>query len=132
MDVNVSDPGGPAPPCARPRQLPHRAGDRPPVTVSTKDRSTLKTLNGGETHDAWGERLMTLGPGLMLATLGGTLAYLGLAVLSRGGFAAFFSQPALTVVAVAMLVMAGAACFSQANLNPGEREDRGNRWVLIA
>jgi len=68
----------------------------------------------------------------MLATLGGTLANLGLAILSRGGFAAFFSQPALTVVAVAMLVMAGAACFSQANLNPGEREDRGNRWVLIA
>jgi hypothetical protein len=35
---------------------------------------------------------MTLGPGLMLVAMGGTLAYLGLAVLGRGGFAAFFSH----------------------------------------
>jgi protein-S-isoprenylcysteine O-methyltransferase Ste14 len=75
---------------------------------------------------------MTLGPGLMLVAMGGTLAYLGLAVLGRGGFAAFFSQPALTALAVAMLVMAGVACFSPGNLSPGEREDRGNRWVILA
>jgi protein-S-isoprenylcysteine O-methyltransferase Ste14 len=75
---------------------------------------------------------MTLGPGLMLVGMGGTLAYLGLAVLGRGGFAAFFSRPALTALAVAMLVMAGVACFSPGNLSPGEREDRGNRWVILA
>jgi hypothetical protein len=28
--------------------------------------------------------------------------------------------------------MAGVALFSGENLSPGEREDRANRWVLIA
>jgi protein-S-isoprenylcysteine O-methyltransferase Ste14 len=29
-------------------------------------------------------------------------------------------------------VLAGVALFSGGNLSPGEREDRGNRWVLVA
>jgi hypothetical protein len=28
--------------------------------------------------------------------------------------------------------MSGAALFSGGNLSPGEREDRANRWVLVA
>ena len=66
------------------------------------------------------------------AALAATLAYLGIAVLGRGGFAAFFSEPALTAVALACLVMAGAAIASPGNLSAGEREDRGNRWVIAA
>jgi len=60
------------------------------------------------------------------------LAYLGLAILGWGGFAAFFSHPALIALAIVGLVLTGVALFSGGNLSPGDREDRGNRWVLVA
>jgi Isoprenylcysteine carboxyl methyltransferase (ICMT) family len=41
-----------------------------------------------------------------------TLVYLWLAVLGAGGFAAFFSHPARTILAVASMAMASAAFFS--------------------
>src|SRR5580704_8505283 len=63
-------------------------------------------------------------------TIVGTVAYLGLAVLGWGGFAAFFSHPALIAVVIATLMMSGVAVFSRGNLSSGEREDRGNRWVI--
>jgi protein-S-isoprenylcysteine O-methyltransferase Ste14 len=75
---------------------------------------------------------MTPTPGLALVSVVGTLAFLGLAVLGRGGFAAFFSHPALTALAIATFVLAGAGLFSGGNVSPGEREDRGNRWVIVA
>ena len=62
----------------------------------------------------------------------GTAAYFGLAVLGWGGFAAFFSHPALIALAVATAVLAGASLFAGGSLSPGVREDRGNRWVLVA
>ena len=61
-----------------------------------------------------------------------TLAYLGLAILGWGGFAAFFSHPALIALAVATFGLSGVALFSGGNLSPGEREDRANRWVIAA
>ncbi|KWA15065.1 isoprenylcysteine carboxyl methyltransferase [Burkholderia territorii] len=61
-----------------------------------------------------------------------TLVYLGLAVLGIGGFAAFFSHPQLTVVAVATLALAVVALFTEGNLSAGDRENRDNRWVLAA
>lgn len=69
---------------------------------------------------------------LTLLIAASTLAYLGLAVLGRGGVRAFVSEPALVALAAGTLVMAGASMLSGANLSPGEREDRGNRWVLAA
>ncbi len=60
-----------------------------------------------------------------------TLVYLWLAVLGAGGFAAFFSHSARTILAVASLVMASAAFFSDVNLSSGEREDRSNRWIFL-
>ncbi len=62
----------------------------------------------------------------------GSAAYFGLAVFGRGGFAAFFSHPALIALAIATLVMVVASLFSAGNLSPGVREDRGNRWVIVA
>jgi protein-S-isoprenylcysteine O-methyltransferase Ste14 len=62
----------------------------------------------------------------------GTAAYLGLAVFSWGGLAAFFSHPALIALAIALFAMSGVALFAGGNLSSGVREDRGNRWVLIA
>jgi len=75
---------------------------------------------------------MTPTPRLALITLVATLAYLGLAILGWGGFAAFYSHPALIALAIALFVMSGAALFSGGNLSPGEREDRANRWVIVA
>jgi protein-S-isoprenylcysteine O-methyltransferase Ste14 len=75
---------------------------------------------------------MTPTPRMACLTIVGTLAYLGLAVLGWGGFAAFFSHPARIALAIALVVLAGVALFSGGNLSPGEREDRGNRWVLVA
>jgi protein-S-isoprenylcysteine O-methyltransferase Ste14 len=63
--------------------------------------------------------------------IGTTLLYLSLAVLGSGGFAAFFSHPARIVLAVASIVMASTALFSEANLSSGQCEDRSNRWILI-
>jgi protein-S-isoprenylcysteine O-methyltransferase Ste14 len=40
--------------------------------------------------------------------------------------------PARIALAIALVVLAGVALFSGGNLSPGEREDRGNRWVLVA
>ena len=68
---------------------------------------------------------------LTLGTVAGTVAYLGLAVLGWGGFAAFFSHPALTGVAIVTFVLAGAALFTSGNLSSGVREDRGNRWIFV-
>jgi protein-S-isoprenylcysteine O-methyltransferase Ste14 len=67
-----------------------------------------------------------------MLTIVGSAAYLGLAVLGWGGFAALFSHPALVALAVVLFVISGAAFFAGGNVSPGVREDRGNRWVLVA
>jgi protein-S-isoprenylcysteine O-methyltransferase Ste14 len=60
----------------------------------------------------------------------GSAAYLGLAILGWGGFAAFFSHPALTALVIAFFAISVAALFAGGNLSPGVREDRSNRWVI--
>jgi protein-S-isoprenylcysteine O-methyltransferase Ste14 len=74
----------------------------------------------------------TVSPKLAIITLLATAGYLGLAALGWGGFAAFFSHPPLVAVAIVTFMLAGAALFTSANVSSGEREDRGNRWVLVA
>jgi protein-S-isoprenylcysteine O-methyltransferase Ste14 len=69
---------------------------------------------------------------LAVASAGLILVYLGLAIAGWGGFDAFFANCARTALVIATVVMAGAALFSSANLNSGEREDRSNRWVIGA
>src|ERR1700739_39103 len=71
-------------------------------------------------------------PRLTLITVAATLAYLGLAILGWGGFAAFFSHPALIALAIVLFALSGVALFSGGNLSPGVREDRANRWVIVA
>ena len=75
---------------------------------------------------------MTLTPKLVFLTVAGSLGYIGLAILGSGGFAAFFSHPALIALVIVGVVLTGIALFSSGNLSSGEREDRGNRWVLAA
>src|SRR5215467_504963 len=62
----------------------------------------------------------------------GTAVYLGLAILGWGGWTAFFAHPARVALAVALVVLAGVSLFASGNLSAGVREDRGNRWVIVA
>jgi protein-S-isoprenylcysteine O-methyltransferase Ste14 len=61
-----------------------------------------------------------------------TLAYLALAILGEGGVAAFLQHPPLIALAVILFALVAASLFSPANLSSGQREDRANRWVLVA
>lgn len=61
-----------------------------------------------------------------------TAAYLGLAVWGEGGLHAFTAHLALVWVAAVTLAQAAVAPLTQGSLSPGVREDRGNRWVIVA
>lgn len=69
---------------------------------------------------------------MAVLTVIATLAYLALSVIGEGGPGPFFARPPLVALAVVTLILAGAALFTRGNLSAGEREDRGNRWVLAA
>lgn len=69
---------------------------------------------------------------IALITLISVTVYLGLAVWGEGGLATFMAQPALIALAVASYAMAAVAAFTEGTLSRGVREDRANRWVLIA
>jgi hypothetical protein len=61
-----------------------------------------------------------------------SVAYLALAILGWGGVVAFFSHPALVALTVAFFILVGVAFLAGGNVSPGTREDRSNRWVLVA
>ena len=69
--------------------------------------------------------------GLIIAMIA-TAAWLGLAVLGWGGFAPFFAHPARAALVAVTFALVLASAFTSGNLSPGEKEDRGNRWVLAA
>src|ERR1700757_2647373 len=75
-----------------------------------------------------------IGEHLLMASIAvvSSAVFLGLAVLGCGGFGAFLAHPPFIAVVVVFVLLLGAAMFTQGNLNPGEREGRGNRWVLWA
>src|SRR5579875_2614486 len=55
-----------------------------------------------------------------LAAIVLTLAYLGLAILGRGGFVAFFSYPPLVALAVVLFALTVASLFTAGNLSSGQ------------
>ena len=67
-----------------------------------------------------------------LIGLAATALWLGLAVWGGGGFALFFASPARTALVLVTFALMLASVFTSGNLSPGEKEDRGNRWVLWA
>jgi protein-S-isoprenylcysteine O-methyltransferase Ste14 len=75
---------------------------------------------------------MSVSPKMAAVTTIGTVAYLALGVIGEGGFGAFFLHGALIAVVVATLAMSAVAPFTKGNLSSGEREDRANRWVIVA
>ncbi len=62
----------------------------------------------------------------ILSVVLGTAVYLGLAVLGWGGFAAFFSHPALIALVIVFLALIGVALIAGGNVSPGVREDRAH------
>ena len=75
---------------------------------------------------------MQVAPRVAVFTIVVTLAYLWLAAMGEGGLGPFLSHPPLVALALVTLALAIAALFTRGNLSAGEREDRGNRWVLGA
>src|SRR5262245_12180677 len=73
---------------------------------------------------------MAVSPRAALAAIAGTLVSLGLAIVGWGGVSAFFSHPARVALTVVTLVLVVVSLLTGGNLSPGEREVRGNRWVL--
>ena len=73
-----------------------------------------------------------LSPRMAAAAVVSVGVYLGLAIVGEGGPSAFFADGARTALAVVTVVALVASLFSQVNLSAGEREDRGNRWVIAA
>jgi protein-S-isoprenylcysteine O-methyltransferase Ste14 len=55
-----------------------------------------------------------------------------LAVLGWGGWQRFFAHPALVALAVVTVALMIVATLTSGNVSAGEKEDRGNRWVLVA
>jgi protein-S-isoprenylcysteine O-methyltransferase Ste14 len=66
-----------------------------------------------------------------LLIVAASLAYAGLAVWGWGGIAPFLARPPLIGLTVAFAAIVAASMFAGGNLSAGEREDRGNRWVLV-
>ena len=66
---------------------------------------------------------------IVLITVSSAL-FFGLAILGWGGFAAFFSHPALIALMIVFVALAGVGLMAGGNLSPGVREDRANRWVI--
>jgi protein-S-isoprenylcysteine O-methyltransferase Ste14 len=56
--------------------------------------------------------------------------WLLLAVWGEGGFGVYFADPARTALIAITFVLMAVSAFSQGNISRGEKEDRGNRWVL--
>ena len=59
--------------------------------------------------------LMMTTPRIAFITIIATLAYLGLAILGWGGFAAFFSHSPLIALAITLLVLSGVGVLSGGN-----------------
>lgn len=75
---------------------------------------------------------MTVSPRMAVIIMAGTIAYLALGVIGAGGLGAYLAHTPLIIVAVVTIISAIIALFTRGNLSSGEREDRGNRWVLAA
>ena len=75
---------------------------------------------------------MRVAPKMAVFSIVGMLVYLCLPVVGEGGLGPFLSHPPLVALLVITLALTVWAMFSRGNLSSGEREDRGNRWVLGA
>jgi protein-S-isoprenylcysteine O-methyltransferase Ste14 len=69
---------------------------------------------------------------VIITGLVGILIQLGLAIAGWGGWGPFFAHPAMQALAGVTVVLGVLAVPSGGGISKGEKEDRGNRWVLGA
>lgn len=69
---------------------------------------------------------------LALLTAFSLALFFGAAIVGDGGPARFFSQPPLVALTGVTIALGIAAMFTQGHIGSGVREDRSNRWVLMA
>ncbi len=69
---------------------------------------------------------------LALLTTVSIALFFGLAIAGEGGPARFFAQAPLIALTVVTIALGLAAMFTQGHIGSGVREDRSNRWVLVA
>ncbi len=87
-------------------------------------------MNEGATKHSHEARVATAVKIFITAILSLSIQF-GLAIAGWGGWNAFFAHPALRALAWVTIALTIAAVFSgSSGLSGGEREDRGNRWVL--
>lgn len=58
--------------------------------------------------------------------------FIAIAALGWGGLGPFLAHPARVALVDITCLLGAASIFTRGNASPGEREDRSNRWVLIA
>jgi protein-S-isoprenylcysteine O-methyltransferase Ste14 len=69
---------------------------------------------------------------IIIGSVVGVLIQFALAIAGWGGWRPFFAHPALRALAWATAALTVLAAFTEASVSSGEKEDRGNRWVLPA
>jgi protein-S-isoprenylcysteine O-methyltransferase Ste14 len=73
--------------------------------------------------------------GVKSAIIGVVVSFLvqyALAIAGWGGWTTFFAHPQLRVLVGVWVILGVLAIFSGGGITKGEKEDRGNRWVLAA
>jgi protein-S-isoprenylcysteine O-methyltransferase Ste14 len=69
---------------------------------------------------------------IILTGLISILIQFGLAIAGWGGWTPFWAHPAFKGLAWVCALLSVMAVFSGGGMNTGEKEDKGNRWVLAA
>jgi len=67
---------------------------------------------------------------MILLTFVSVSLFVGLSVLAWGGFGPFLAHPPFVAFVAVSYVAALVGSLSSASISTGEREDKGNRWVL--
>src|SRR5208337_5239084 len=67
----------------------------------------------------------------LLATVSLAL-FFGFAIAGEGGPSRFFSQAPLVALTIVTIALGIAATFTEGHIGSGVREDRSNRWVIVA
>lgn len=79
-----------------------------------------------------GRGVMTMKAKLVVFSIISVTIQFALSIVGWGGWTAFFAHPALIALAIATALLLVLSFFVGGNMNTGEQEDRGNRWVLSA
>lgn len=108
-------------------RLPGSAYDEVEARVGVRNLTAVDWSGLATRRELHMSRMVTF-----LIALISVVLWLGLAAWGWGGVVPFLSHPARVALVVVTLGLTVAAVFTSGNLSAGEKEDRGNRWVLLA